>query len=89
MRKLEVDARLFTSKQELHSAMRTALGQENYWGSNLDALYDCLTSVCEPTRLIIMHWTAAMLKLGPYADGLWHVLDDASEANPAIEITLE
>ena len=89
MRKLEVDARLFTSKQELHSAMRAALGQENYWGSNLDALYDCLTMIFEPTRLVIKNWSYAVHYLGEYAERLWRLLDDAAEENPFLEITRE
>lgn len=73
----------------MHEALREVLGQENYWGSNLDALYDCLTCVFEPTQLTIKHWSYAMQKLGAYADALWHVLDDASDSNPFLHIALE
>lgn len=87
--KISVDARRFTSKKELHSAMREALGQENYWGDNLDALYDCLTCRFEPTELTIKHWSSAMLRLPDYANALWHMLDDASDMNQMLKITIE
>lgn len=89
MRILTVDARDFITKHEMHSALRAVLGEENYWGSNLDALHDCLTCIFEPTTLIIRNWSAAMLNLGDYANRLWQVLDDSSEENPYLTIGIE
>ena len=86
---LTVDAREFITKHEAHCALRAALGEENYWGSNLDALHDCLTSVLEPTTLVIKNWSSAVRHLGEYADRLWHVLDDSAGENPNITIIIE
>ena len=86
---LTVDAREFISKHETHSALRAALGEENYWGSNLDALHDCLTMIFEPTTLVIKNWSAAVANLGDYADRLWHVLDDSAEENPFLSVVIE
>lgn len=86
---ITVDAREFVSKHETHAALRSVLGEENYWGSNLDALYDCLTSKAEPTKLTIINWSFAMTHLRGYADRLWHVLYDASEENHRLSITIE
>ena len=89
MRILTVDAERFVSKRDMHAAFREALGEENYWGSNLDALHDCLTCVFEPTLLRIVHWTAAMQNLGRYTDLLWHVLDDAQREVENLKIVIE
>ena len=89
MRILSVDAREFVSKHEMHAALRAVLGEENYWGSNLDALHDCLTCIFEPTELHIRNWSAAMQILGDYANRLWTVLDDSSEENPLLTIVIE
>ncbi|MBO4563055.1 MAG: barstar family protein [Clostridia bacterium] len=86
---LSVDARDFITKHEMHASLRAVLGEENYWGSNLDALHDCLTSIAEPTELYIKNWSFAMRRLGDYANRLWHVLDDASRENPNIRIVIE
>ena len=83
-----VDADKFVSKQEMHSALRAVLGEENYFGSNLDALHDCLTSIGEPTELVITNWGCASRHLGKYADILWHVLDDSANENGRLRIIL-
>ncbi|MBR3383502.1 MAG: barstar family protein [Clostridia bacterium] len=89
MRILTVDARDFITKHETHAALRAVLGEENYWGSNLDALHDCLTMVFEPTTLTIKNWSSAARRLGDYANRLWHLFDDASEENPNLNIVIE
>ena len=89
MRTLTVDASSFVSKHEMHEALRAVLGQEYYWGSNLDALHDCLTMVFEPTTLVIKNWSAAVRNLGDYANRLWHMLDDSAEENPCFSAVIE
>lgn len=86
---LTVDAKNFASKPELHLALKAVLGEENYFGSNLDALHDCLTSICEPTVLRIINWSYAAKALGGYANILWRVLYDSSEENQKINIIIE
>jgi len=86
---LTVDANEFATKHDLHAAFRAALGRENYWGSNLDALHDCLTSIAEPTTLTVVNWASAARRFGDYADRLWHVLDDSVEENPNLTVVIE
>ncbi|MBO4383980.1 MAG: barstar family protein [Clostridia bacterium] len=89
MRSLRVNAEEFSSRRGTHAALRNVLGEENYFGSNLDALYDCLTSVSEPTELRINNWSYALKHLGGYADRLWHVLSDSTDENPNLTIIIE
>lgn len=86
---LVVDAKEFTTRLDAHRALRRALGGENYWGSNLDALHDCLTCIFEPTTLVIRNWSFAARRLGEYADRLWHVFDDSCAENPFISVVIE
>jgi RNAse (barnase) inhibitor barstar len=89
MKTFTVDAERFGSKLEMHAAFREVLGEENYWGSNLDALHDRLTMVFEPTTLRIIHWTSAVQNLGRYSDLLWLVLDDAQRESDNLKIIIE
>jgi RNAse (barnase) inhibitor barstar len=86
---LSVDGREFTSRTAAHAALRAVLGSENYYGSNLDALHDCLTSICEKTTLRIYNWSAAVHKLGRYSDSLWRVFYDSQKENGLLDVVIE
>ena len=47
------------SIRQLHKYLRAELELPDYYGENLDALYDCLTEVCEPVILKIPQAVAA------------------------------
>lgn len=89
MRKIIVDAVKFTDKREMHSALRAALGEEDYIGSNLDALHDKLTMIFEPTTIVIRNWSYAARHLGGFSNVLWHMLDETSEENPNLTVVIE
>ena len=86
---LSVNAREFTSRVAAHNALRAVLGAENYYGSNLDALHDCLTSICEKTTLRVYNWSAAAHKLGRYSDSLWRVLSDSQKENKLLDVIID
>ena len=45
----------FMDKESLHAALQHSLSFPNYYGANLDALYDCLTELEEDTHLILQN----------------------------------
>ncbi|MBR4659404.1 MAG: barstar family protein [Clostridia bacterium] len=87
--RIQIDGKAFFSRQDTHRALRNALGKDNYQGSNLDALHDCLTCIFTPTEIVIKNWSYAARYLGEYADMLWHVLDDSTAENPNITVVIE
>mgnify|MGYP002623929989 CR=1 FL=1 len=87
MKKIVIDASEFTSKQSMYDCLHRALGAEDFFGSNLDALHDRLTMVFEPTELIVRNYACALRYLGAYADAFWHVLDDSAEENDNLHIS--
>lgn len=86
MTEVILDCRGFIPRSELHRAFAEALSFPNHYGNNLDALYDCLTSLSVETDLILDYWAAAEDGLGRYALGLKRVLEDAQNANPNLHI---
>ena len=58
----------------------------DYYGRNLDALYDCLTERSEPTELLVLDFDCCREALGKYADGLLRTLYHAALHNPNLEI---
>jgi ribonuclease inhibitor len=72
------------SIRQLHKYLRAELELPDYYGENLDALYDCLTEVCEPVILKIPQAVA----LGWYGARLLTVVQDAAAANPNLQVEL-
>ena len=80
-------AELF-SRAELHDTLQSQLDLPEYYGRNLDALYDCLTDLHQPTQIEIFE--AALLKehLGFYAHTLLILLRRAAGENLFLTVTV-
>ena len=88
MRKITLDIERMLSLPMLHKYLHTALALPEYYGANLDALYDCLTEIAEPTELVVPKKVADEAYLGWYGQQFLQLLEDAGAANEALKITL-
>ena len=88
MRKIILDIEKMRSLPMLHKYLHTALALPEYYGANLDALYDCLTEIVEPTELVVPKKVAQGDYLGWYGEQFLQMLQDAAAANEALKITL-
>ena len=88
MRKITLDIEKMRSLPMLHKYLHTALALPEYYGANLDALYDCLTEMSEPTELVVPKKVADEAYLGWYCQQFLQMLEDAAAANEALQITL-
>ena len=89
MRKIVLDIEKMRSLPMLHKYLHTALALPEYYGANLDALYDCLTEIAEPTELVVPKNVADEAYLGWYGQQFLQMLEDAKTANDALRITLQ
>ena len=87
--KLVLDGRSVTDCEDLHHQMENVLNFPEWYGGNLDALYDCLTELMEEVDIRILHMDALKSTLGNYADKLLQVLEDAAQVNLNIQIVTE
>ena len=88
MRKITLDIERMRSLPMLHKYLHTALALPEYYGANLDALYECLTEIAEPTELVVPKKVADEAYLGWYGQQFLQMLADAAAANEALKITL-
>ena len=87
---VELDGKeLVKEKQEAHEYLKERLMFADYYGHNLDALYDCLSEVAVETELRLSRETLKLLAEEPYAYRILRVLLDASYKNPHLRISLE
>ena len=67
--------------QEIHRIIKKALDFPEWYGGNLDALYDCMTDLMEELDVEFLNWDRMEENLGDYAGKVLRVLRDAAEVN--------
>lgn len=80
-----LDGREIKDRRMLHDALAVSLGFPDWYGRNLDALYDCLTDMREDTEIQLLHESVMEEYLGEYAESLAKVIYMAAEINPKIK----
>ena len=86
---VRIDGAEILSRDDLHDALSRQLSLPEYYGRNLDALYDCLTDSSEPTELHLVHKAELTVNLGIYAEVFETVLRDACAENACLRLSLE
>ena len=75
-------------RNSLHDLLIGALRLPDYYGRNLDALYDILTERGEQTILWVYPDAEADARLGGYLTALLRTLQDAAAENPALSLCI-
>ena len=73
-----IDCSSINDAKVLHAALARELALPDWYGHNLDALYDCLTELPEPMHLILKNWDTAK----DFSQGFESVFEDAQTDNP-------
>ncbi len=80
---IRLNARNLLTKTDAHPYLKEMLSFPDYYGNNLDALFDCLTDL-GPTRVCIEN-----VKIGgSYLNKILRVFRDAQKANPDLELEI-
>lgn len=80
-----IDCANIDDSKQLHRILAETLSFPEWYGGNLDALYDCLTDLPEQTHLTLANWTEA----GPFIWGFHRAMSDAQQDNPNFTVTFE
>lgn len=83
-----IDGNAVTSMEDIHKLLAQQLEFPEWYGSNLDALHDCLTDLHEEADVSIIHSDALLETLGPAFVRLSRVLSDAADENPYLKLHL-
>lgn len=79
---ITIDCTGIENKQQLHRLLARELSFPDYYGHNLDALFDCLTDIRRETTVKLEGW----MGLGEWKDGFTAVFTDAAMEDPHLDI---
>jgi ribonuclease inhibitor len=88
MKYVILDGEKMTSREIAHTYLASKLNFPCYYGKNLDALWDILSTVCEPIHIKLVNGEKLRDYLGDYGQSLLDALAEAAEANEKIVLNI-
>ena len=82
MNNITLNGSTISSMKEFHRILAKALSFPEWYGMNLDALYDCLTDISEETSVTLNHALEWFQHFGKDAITAVRVMQDVSQFNP-------
>jgi ribonuclease inhibitor len=86
MRIITLDGQKMTSMETSHIYIASELNLPDYYGRNLDALWDILSSISEPIQVTIINRKQLDGYLGEYAQSLLNVFLEAELVNEKFSV---
>lgn len=88
MKEIYLEGRRMTDRAAAHAELKEKLTLPEYYGANLDALYDCLTEIGEETVVTFCHPGAMLSALREYGCRLLMTMFEAEKENSALHIII-
>ena len=79
-----LNGRYLNSKEFVHLYLKYHLGSRVYYGNNLDALWDVLSTYSEPLKIYLVNKDELIENLGEYGESIIKVIEDAEDENSNI-----
>lgn len=89
MVKVILDGKRMKTKETVHLYIKNVLNSKEYYGNNLDALYDVLSTYNQPIEIILINEDILMENLGDYGKSLVKLFEDVEEENANIEFEID
>lgn len=80
MKKITLDFENISNKEEMHKYLAEEFEFPDYYGGNLDALFECLTDIAEPTAVNIIN------AINDYDEQIINVITSAEEENDNLAV---
>ena len=81
MRTITLDGQKMTTIEKTHKYLSAQLNFPDYYGENLDALWDILSTVSEPMQIRLVNQEKLDFYLAEYAQGLIGIFFEAALVN--------
>ncbi|MHC1745699.1 MAG: barstar family protein [Negativicutes bacterium] len=86
MKEVRLNGAKMVDKAATHAYLKRKLTLPEYYGNNLDALWDCLSTDFVQKRIIIHKPEAIIENLGSYGEAIIKLFQEVAEENKDIEV---
>ena len=86
--KIILDGALMVDRKTLHDQLAGKFAFPDYYGRNLDALFDLLTGYPGQVTVVLFHANQLQENLGRYGKAFLKTVKDASDCNPGITFSI-
>ena len=85
MKEIVIDGKLMKDKESAHNVIKEAFNFPDYYGRNLDALWDMLSEMSDPVKITLTGSSQARKALGKYFVDIIKVFYDAAKEDDVIK----
>jgi len=89
MKEIRLNGSKMVDKTAAHAYLKRRLSLPDYYGENLDALWDCLSTDFEPKKIIIYQPETIIEYLGSYGKLILQLFREVMEENQAIQVVIK
>ena len=89
MMKIRLDGRRMSTREIAHQYIKWKLNLPDYYGKNLDALWDLLSTYSDSMEICFFNKESLIDQLGDYGEAIVEVFQDAELENKNIKFTIK
>jgi len=83
-----LDGKNMTSRRRAHHHIKRKLDFPSYYGKNLDALWDILSTINIPLDIVLYNKDILDEHLGAYGESIIYIFEEAAEKNKNINFKI-
>ncbi len=89
MNRIILNGKRMITKEVTHAYLKRKFSLPDYYGRNLDALWDLLSTTVKETEIVLVNAECIAENLGKYGHSLLQVFEDLREENRRISVTYQ
>lgn len=87
MKRIILNGKRMITREVTHAYLKRKFSFPDYYGRNLDALWDLLSTITKETEIVVVNAKCIPEKLGIYGVSLLKVFEDLDEESRRVKVT--